>query len=406
MNKKYIIFAMIFNCLFAMGCGGSDQAAGESGRDYSTENQSETDEDTETQETGGQDAEAQEKDGRETDGQDAEAQEKDGQGAEAQEAAGQETDQQPVSRDVFAMDTYMTVTVYGDEAEEALDQAVAEIERLDGILSTGDEDSEVYALNQNGGGPVSGDTEYLLERSLEIWQETEGIFEIGIYPVMQAWGFTSGEYQVPGEDELKELLSLADSSLITLNQENSSVSFGKEGMEIDLGGIAKGYTSARIMDIFREAGVTSGFVSLGGNVQVLNVKPDGSKWRVGIQSPSDDSSYMGVLEAENCAVITSGGYERYFEEGGVTYHHIIDPATGYPADSGLESVTIVSEDGTLADGLSTSLFIMGREKAEAFWREHSDEFDTILLDEDGIVYITEGIADDFTSDLEVRVIEK
>lgn len=363
MKKKYVIFAMIFTCLFAIGCGngGADRASEESGRDYSAENQG---------------------------------------------TATQEAEQQPVSRDVFAMDTYMTVTVYGDSAEKALDQAVAEIERLDGILSTGDENSEVYALNQQGGGPVSEDTEYLLERSLEIWQETEGIFEIGIYPVMQAWGFTSGEYRVPEKDELEELLSLADSSLISLDQENSSVSFEKEGMEIDLGGIAKGYTSARIMDIFRESGVTSGFVSLGGNVQVLNAKPDGSKWRVGIQSPSDDTDYMGVLEAEDCAVITSGGYERYFEEGGVTYHHIIDPATGYPADSGLESVTIVSKDGTLADGLSTSLFIMGREKAEEFWREHSGEFDTILLDENGIVYITEGIADDFTSDLEVRVIEK
>lgn len=356
MRKKCITFVMLFFCLFAVGCqkDSEDQTVKESEQDYSAESGI----------------------------------------------------QQPVSRDVFAMDTYMTVTAYGDAAQNAVDEAVAEIERLDGILSTGDENSEIFALNQQGGGTISEDTEYLLERSLEIWQDTDGTFEIGIYPVMQAWGFTSGEYRVPSKEELDQLLSLADSSQISVNQEDSSVSFGKDGMKIDLGGIAKGYTSSRIMDIFRNDGVTSGLVSLGGNVQVLGVKPDGSKWRVAIQSPSGGDEYLGILEAADCAVITSGGYERYFEEGGVTYHHIIDPSTGYPADSGLESVSIVSADGTLADGLSTALFIMGREKAEAFWREHSDEFDAILLDDNGVVYITEGIADDFTSELEVRVVVK
>ena len=133
---------------------------------------------------------------------------------------------------------------------------------------------------------------------------------------------------------------------------------------------------------------------------------DGSKWRVAIQSPDDTEEYLGILEIEDQAVITSGGYERYFEEDGVTYHHIIDPATGYPADSGLISVTIVSDDGTLADGLSTSLFIMGEEKAAQFWRENSDEFEAIMETSDGKLYVTEGIADSLTTDMDVTVIEK
>ncbi len=148
-------------------------------------------------------------------------------------------------------------------------------------------------------------------------------------------------------------------------------------------GSRKGYTSAQIMQIYQDCGVTSGLVNLGGNVQALGGKTDGSKWKVAIQSPDDTEDYLGILEIEDQAVITSGGYERYFEEDGVTYHHIIDPATGYPADSGLISVTIVSDDGTLADGLSTSLFIMGEEKAAQFWRENSDEFEAIMETADG-----------------------
>ncbi len=177
-------------------------------------------------------------------------------------------------------------------------------------------------------------------------------------------------------------------------------------MKIDFGGIAKGYTSGRIADIYRECGVTSGLINLGGNVQVVGTKTDGSKWRVAVQSPEAEDDYLGILSTADRAVITSGGYERSFEQDGMKYHHIIDPSTGHPANNGLVSVTIVSADGTLADGLSTSLFIMGKDKAAEYWRAHSDEFDTILEDADGVLYVTEGIADDFTSDHETNIIRK
>ena len=211
-------------------------------------------------------------------------------------------------------------------------------------------------------------------------------------------GITDGNYKVPDKETLQKLLPLADSSKIDFNEKDQTVSFEQDGMEIDFGGIAKGYTSGRIMDIFREHGITSGMVSLGGNVQVLGIKTDGSKWRVAVQNPEDTENYLGVLETQDRAVITSGGYERYFEQDGKTYQHILDPKTGYPADSGLTSVTIVSADGTLADGLSTSLFVMGKEKAVAYWRAHSEEFDAILVEKDGTVSVTENIADQFTPD--------
>ncbi|MFR6156414.1 MAG: FAD:protein FMN transferase [Coprococcus sp.] len=309
-------------------------------------------------------------------------------------------------RDVFAMDTYMTVKAYGSNGDAAVDAAVDEINRLDALLSTGKKDSEIGQINANNGGQLSEDGAVLMERSLELYKSTKGAFDVAIYPVMKAWGFTDGNYQVPDADTLKAALELADPSLIDYDKETLTVSFKKDGVQIDLGGIAKGYTSSRIMDIYKEKGVTSGLVNLGGNAQVLGTKPDGSLWRVAVQSPDSEDEYLGVLETKDKAIITSGGYERYFEKDGVTYHHIIDPSTGYPADNGLISVTIVSADGTLADGLSTSLFVMGKDKATDYWKAHSDEFDMILLTDDEKLYVSEGIKDSFTSDREFEIVEK
>lgn len=309
-------------------------------------------------------------------------------------------------RDVFAMDTYMTVKAYGSNGDAAVDAAVDEINRLDALLSTGKKDSEIGQINANNGGQLSEDGAVLMERSLELYKSTNGAFDVAIYPVMKAWGFTDGNYQVPDADTLKATLELVDPSLIDYDKETSTVSFKKDGVQIDLGGIAKGYTSSRIMDIYKEKGVTSGLVNLGGNAQVFGTKPDGSLWRVAVQNPDSEDEYLGVLETKDKAIITSGGYERYFEKDGVTYHHIIDPSTGYPADNGLISVTIVSADGTLADGLSTSLFVMGKDKATNYWKAHSDEFDMILLTDDEKLYVSEGIKDSFTSDREFEIVEK
>lgn len=317
----------------------------------------------------------------------------------------EDTEDTEAIRDIFAMDTYMTVSAYGGDAKKAVDLAVDEIERLDSILSTGNENSEIYRINQESGGTVSEDTAYLIERSLELYETTGGIFDIAIYPVMKAWGFTDQNYRVPSADELNGLLALTDVGQIRYEKQTAEISFGKDGMQIDLGGIAKGYTSGRIMDIFRECNVKSGLVNLGGNVQAYGTKQDGSKWRVAIQDPEDENDYIGILSIEDEAVITSGGYERYFEQDGINYHHIIDPQTGYPADSGVISATIISVDGTLADGLSTSMFIMGVKQAEEYWKEYSDKFDMILMTDDRELYITEGIVDDFETDNRVHIIK-
>lgn len=302
---------------------------------------------------------------------------------------------EPYSRDIFAMDTYMTVSAYGDRGEKAVNAAVKEIQRLDALLSTGKESSEVSELNQDGGGKLSADTNALMDAALDLYEDTDHVYDITIYPVMKLWGFTDQNYKVPSDGDLKAALKLVDASTLDYDKAKQSVAFTVDGTKIDFGGIAKGYTSAAVAQLYRDLGVTSGLVNLGGNVQAVGFKPDGKEWRIGIQDPLDAESMLGVVSIHDAAVITSGGYERNFEKDGVVYHHIIDPTTGYPADSGLISVSIVSEDGTLADGLSTSLFIMGKDKAADFWRAHQKEFDFVLCEEDGTLIVSNGLKDKF-----------
>ena len=334
--------------------------------------------------------------------------------SEVSEDAGEQNSSdssQEYTSDVFAMDTYMTLTAYGENAQEAVEAGIAEIQRLDDLLSTGKDTSEVAQINANGGGVLSEDTDYLVKRALDIYQSTNGAFDISIYPVMQLWGFTTGNFAVPSESDLAAKLALVDAGKIILSEENGQTSISlPEGMEIDLGGIAKGYTSGRVMDVMKSCGIKSAVINLGGNAHVLGNKTDGSQWKVGIQDPEDENGYLGGVSVTDKAIITSGGYERYFvdEDTGVKYHHIIDPKTGYSANNGLISVTIVSADSTLADGLSTSLFVLGTEDAITYCEEHcaEDGFDAIMEDEDGKLYITDGIYDDFINMNNNKNIEK
>jgi thiamine biosynthesis lipoprotein len=311
-------------------------------------------------------------------------------------------EQKSCTKQLFAMDTFMSFTAYGKNCEKAVDAAIDAVERLDALLSTGKETSEVSRINAAGGGEVSEDTAVILQEAMEVYQRTEGLFDVSIYPLMELWGFPSQEYHVPTREELLEVLSLVDASKIAFDGTYIKL---LEGQRIDFGGIAKGYTSARVMDVFQEYGIHSGMVTLGGNVQVLNKKLDGSKWQVAIRDPEHEGKILGVLGVENQAVITSGGYERYFEEDGETYIHILNPRTGYPADKDLISVTVISEDGMLADALSTSLYLMGREEAVSYWERYGEEFEMILVTEKGEILVTEGICEEFETEEEYLVID-
>ncbi len=327
------------------------------------------------------------------------------------ETAGGETSE--YTKTLFAMDTYMTLTAYGENAKEAVEAGAEEIQRLDALFSVGDEDSEIYAVNAAGGGSLSEEATMLVRRSIDIWEQTEGLFDISVYPIMELWGFPTGEYRVPEPEELAETLSLVNAGKLLLTEEDGETTLSMEqGMRIDLGGIVKGYADDRVAEIFEEFGIEDAVINLGGDVRVMGTRSDGTPWRVGIQDPEDEDGYLGGLALSDVSVVTSGGYERYFEdtETGIRYHHIIDPRTGVPADSGLSSVSVVSTDGTLADALSTTLFILGSEDAVAYCEAHcaEDGFGALLMTDDREIYLTEDLEElflDLTGDTELHLIK-
>lgn len=300
----------------------------------------------------------------------------------------------PAERSIFAMDTYITMQAYGEEAESALEEAEQLICQLERQLSVTDSGSEIYAANHSGGEPViiGADTLLLIDFALTMARETNGVLDPTIYPVLTSWGFTTEEYHVPTQSELDELLPLVNYENIYLSDITVTV---PDGMQLDLGAVAKGYTGDRAAEVLRSHGVTSALVNLGGNVQAVGCKPDGSPWRVGVRNPFTDGN-LGVLEIEDMAVVTSGGYERYFtDEAGNVYWHILDPETGYPAKSGLVSVTVIAAEGKLCDALSTALFVIGTEKAIRLWQDRQD-FEMLLIDETGNLLLSEGLEDSFT----------
>lgn len=297
-------------------------------------------------------------------------------------------------RQFFAMDTTMQITVYGEYQEEAADAALAEMNRLEQLLSRTRTDSQISKLNSHAGDgtsiPLDGEVFSLLRLAQDYTLETRGAFNITVAPLMDAWGFTKQAYRVPSREELSALLPLADSGKLLLSDTDQTARLERAGMAVDLGAVAKGYAAGRLSAILRSYDVESALLKLGGNVTVMGQRYDGKPWTVAVRDPKDESGSLCTLRLRDVTLSTSGGYERYFEQDGKTYHHILDPATGAPAQSGLLSVTVVSPDAARDDALSTALFVMGPEKALDFWRESGD-FEAVLVRGDGGVLITEGL---------------
>ncbi|MGN0508037.1 MAG: FAD:protein FMN transferase [Ruminococcus sp.] len=302
----------------------------------------------------------------------------------------------------FAMDTVMTINAYGSKSESAVKAAQNEISRLDRLLSVQSENSEIFKLNQSKEMTVSEDTLTIITRSKEIYTLTDGAFDITCEPLTREWGFYSGlENRVPSQQAIENALKGVGAEHIKIKDSTITLD---ENTSLDLGGIAKGYASQKAAEILKENGVNSALMSLGGNIRAVGSKPDGENWSVAITDPDDNSKSIGTLKISDKAVVTSGGYQRYFEENGQIYHHIIDTKTGYPADSGLKSVTVVSDDDTLADALSTSLFVMGLEKSGEFYSENSSLFGAVFITDKGEIYVTDNLKDSFMSEQGFEVI--
>ena len=294
---------------------------------------------------------------------------------------------------IYAMDTVMDLTAYGPKAQKALAAAEAEVDRLEGLLSAQRPGSAIGEINGSDGEPVEVDQEIgaLLEQTLELYRDTDGALDISVYPAMEAWGFPSGEHRVPDESELAWLQYIVDGASVelSLTEDTKTVTLAP-GMKLDLGAVGKGYAADRIVEIWKDMGLTSGLLNLGGNIHCLGAKPDGSDWTIGIQDPEDETSTLCAVKGQDMAVVTSGAYQRYFVQDDVTYHHILDPKTCAPADNGAVSVTIIGPSGLRCDALSTALFVMGPDRAAEYWRQHHD-FDMVYYTQEGELFYTSGL---------------
>ncbi len=314
-----------------------------------------------------------------------------------------EGDADNYSTTVYAMDIPIDLTAWGPHAEEAVKAAAEEIQRIDSLLSVTNPDSQIGQLNARTNDAVSGETLEVIKDSIRLSDLTGGSFNITIYPIVRAWGFTTGgEYRIPSDDEISGLLShigMDKFSLSDTGDDAAAVTFSDAETMLDTGAITKGYASDKIYSIFDKYGVETALCSLGGNIITKGIKTDGSQWKVGITDPFNPDDYCFAVSVDDKFLVTSGGYERYFKgSDGTRYIHIMDPETGRPVDNDLESVTIISDHGAEADALSTALFVKGRDDAIAFWKNCKDlDFEMVLIDDDKTIWATEGIADSCTA---------
>jgi thiamine biosynthesis lipoprotein len=265
------------------------------------------------------------------------------------------------------MGTFVEVT---SPDKRALDIVFSEIKRIEDLLSKYKEDSEISRLNKLGRLAVSPDTFYILEKSKEFWQISDGAFDITVGPLMDLWGFSDKKFRVPQDENIKNTLRLVGMDKIILHKNNSVVEFCVSGMKIDLGAIAKGYALDCTAIKLKKAGINSCLINAGGQVYGLGYK-FGKPWTVAIKSPQG-FDFIGYVDLKDRSAATSGDYEQFFVKENKRYCHIFNPKTGYPENSGLASVTVVANNGLTADALATAIFVLGKDKGMELAKKFPD----------------------------------
>lgn len=299
------------------------------------------------------------------------------------------------SHSFFAMDTFISV-----DAKNADSEVMNELERLvysdEQRFSRTFSGSEIYEFNKtNDGNVLSDDTILLLENAVKIYYATDGAFSPFLGSLSDLWNIKSENPEVPEKEEIERVLENCRFSDVVI--ENGKVSKLNSDLIIDLGGIAKGASAKNCIEYLKGQGVTDAVISFGGSIACIgdaDNKDDG--WVIGIKNPFEVSQIVGSVNVTDCYIAVSGAYERFFEKDGVRYHHIFDPMTGYPANTDIESVAVISDDASLSDALSTALFVMGKEKALDFYSEGLYDFDAVIILTDGNIVVTDGIRDVFT----------
>ena len=306
---------------------------------------------------------------------------------------------QPYESAGYAMGTYLTQTVYGKSGKEAADKASEKIHGLENNISWRINGSEIAKLNKAAGkSPIHVDDETfsILRTSLDVAVKSKGAFDPTILPVSSLWGFGGGDPHLPAEKEIKNGVKFVGYNKLMIDGKLKSVSLASSGMGIDLGGIGKGAACDVAVEAYKSAGADCGIVAAGGSIGTYGSKADGSLWNIAVRDPAsadDKSSAMGEIHIASGFVSTSGPYEQSFVKNGKTYHHLLNPKTGYPENNGLVSVTVTAKNGALSDALSTACFILGREKGCELLNEYGAG--GIFIDKENKVFVTDNLKGKF-----------
>ncbi|HPT78011.1 MAG TPA: FAD:protein FMN transferase [Candidatus Atribacteria bacterium] len=311
----------------------------------------------------------------------------------------------PVKEDIFALDTYITFTVYGRlNADAAIKAAISRIRDIENRMSATKPGSEISLINEKAGiepVKVKPDTFYVIKKALEYAELTGGVFDITTLPLKRLWNISGDNTRIPSQEEISEKLALVDYRKVRLDEAESTVYLEEKGMMIDLGGIAKGYCGDEAVRILKAHNIQHALINLGGDIVTLGTKPDGTPWKIGIQNPriaedEEGRQHVAVFDISGGTIVTSGDYERYmirvYEETGIRYHHIFDPRTGYPADTGAISVTVKGASAVDCDTLATSIFILGAEEGLKL-AESLENIDVMIITEDKKLRFSKGFGE-------------
>lgn len=317
----------------------------------------------------------------------------------------QRSDSEPIELTDFKLNTVISIKIYDSRDTSLLEGCMDLCDQYERIFSRTLETSELYRLNHglledaSGVSHISPELADLVEAGLAYSQLSQGKFDISIGPVSSLWDFQTEEPELPSRDQLQNALSLVDYRQVSL--EGTELTFARDGMQLDLGAVAKGYIADRIKEYLTDQGIRSAVINLGGNVLCIGSKPDGSPFQVGIQKPfADRNETISSINVSGTSVVSSGIYERCFQLDGTLYHHLLDPSSGYPYDNGLISVTILSDASLDGDGLSTVCFSLGLEEGMKLV-ERLDNTEALFITSDEQLHYSSGFpkADGFTKTL-------
>ncbi|MGL5417260.1 MAG: FAD:protein FMN transferase [Clostridium sp.] len=301
------------------------------------------------------------------------------------------------SRTELFMGTAISVKIY-DGKEEVLEKAFDKVKEIENKVSINKNGTEVDKINENAGikkVSVSDDTFEIIEKGLKYSEMSNGKYDISIGPIVKLWSIGLPEAKIPTQEEINKTLEYVDYRDIELNKETKEVFLKKKGMILDLGSIAKGYAADQIAEILKEQKIEKAIIDLGGNIYAMGTKEADKPWKIGIQNPfSERGDVVGSVYVENKSVVTTGIYERFIEEEGKKYHHILDPKKGYPYESNIAGVSIISDKSIDGDALSTLIFTLGIDEGLKFINE-LDGVESVFVDNNKNIYLSNGLENNF-----------